>query len=263
MAIINSLAIGKSVKSAGNLTYKTVRGRTIASQRITQNKSNTLPQQIQREKFKMVSQSMLLFRSYIEKCYEKSKYGSIRNSFFKQNPNFTLGGQVGEILEGLVTLTDGFFQAIERPEGAQRQLHFLSSGSLPCLVSMDIEELPTVSVLSKSYTNVNSITGDTVFNFPSPYKISEVSMVGVALLSDTLFVNVSKADESGEFSFGTNINAAKGGYTVKATLDGEMVTSITVTNESPEISPTGNLFFFIPSVNGKVPNTTAAYVPHE
>lgn len=262
MAIVNSLAIGKSVKSAGNLTYKTVRGRTIASQRITQNKSNTLPQQIQREHFKMVSQSMLLVRSYIEKCYEKSKYGSIRNSFFKQNPNFTLGGQVGEILEGLVTLTDGFMQAIERPEGSQRQLHFLSSGTLPCIVEMDIEELASVTVATKPYSNVKAINGDTVFHFPSPYKLEEITMIGVALINNNMYVSSAKADASGEFSFSTDVNAAKGDYTVKATLDGDLVTSITITNETEEMTPPGQLFFFVPSVNGKVPNTTAAYIPH-
>lgn len=85
MAVINSLAIGKSVKSAGNLTYKTVRGRCIASQRITQNKSNTNSQQIARNNFRQASKVITILQAWIDLAFEKSKYGSARNKFLKQN----------------------------------------------------------------------------------------------------------------------------------------------------------------------------------
>lgn len=85
MAVINSLAIGKSVKSAGNLTYKTVRGRCIASQRITQNKSNTNSQQIARNNFRQASKVITILQAWIDLAFEKSKYGSARNEFLKQN----------------------------------------------------------------------------------------------------------------------------------------------------------------------------------
>lgn len=261
MAIVNSLAIGKSVKSAGNLTYKVVRGRTIASQRITTNKSNTHLQEIQRDKFGMVSKSMLLCRNYIETCYEKSKYGSIRNSFYRQNPNFTLGGKVTEILEGLRTLTDGFMQSLERPENGIRQLHFLSSGSLPCLVSMDIEETPSVEVAGNTYTNVRTINGSTIFSFMSPFKLSEVTMIGVAFVDGILHVSEAVGNEMGQYRFNGAINGAIGGFTVNAVLDGELVTSISVSDGTPTTTPSAELFFFVPSVNGKVPNTSAVYIP--
>lgn len=49
MAIVNSLAIGKSKKSAGNLTYATVKGRTIAKQKVVEvHNPNTPAQQAQR-----------------------------------------------------------------------------------------------------------------------------------------------------------------------------------------------------------------------
>lgn len=85
MAVINSLAIGNGVKSAGNITYRRTRGRTIASQRITENKSNTAAQQAQRGKFKVMTQFASLIAAYIGLAYDKTKYGSQRNNFIKLN----------------------------------------------------------------------------------------------------------------------------------------------------------------------------------
>lgn len=49
MAIVHSLAVGKSKKSAGNLTYATVKGRTIAKQKVVDvHNPNTPAQQAQR-----------------------------------------------------------------------------------------------------------------------------------------------------------------------------------------------------------------------
>lgn len=85
MAVINSLAIGNGVKSAGNITYRRSRGRTIASHRITENKSNTAAQQAQRGKFKAMTQFASLMSAFIDKAFDKTKYGSQRNNFIKQN----------------------------------------------------------------------------------------------------------------------------------------------------------------------------------
>lgn len=85
MAIINSAGIGKSTKSQGNLTYKYVRGRTIASSRITENKSNTAKQDIARQKFAALSGFVVRQAAYIDTAFDKSKYGSSRNSFMTVN----------------------------------------------------------------------------------------------------------------------------------------------------------------------------------
>lgn len=111
MAIVNSLAIGKSVKSAGNLTYKTVRGRTIASQRITSNKSNTLLQSSQRAHFSMCAKAATLIQTFINSCYEKSKYGSARNNFMSINKSYDGFGVVAEVQEGAIPLADIFVAA--------------------------------------------------------------------------------------------------------------------------------------------------------
>lgn len=108
MAIVNSLAIGKAVKSAGNLTYKVTRGRTIASQRITTNSSKSLAQQAQRGTFGRAAIAMQLISRYIDIMFEKSKYGSARNNFVKKNGLINFGGVVPEIQEGVIPLMDGF-----------------------------------------------------------------------------------------------------------------------------------------------------------
>lgn len=91
MAITNSNAVGKANKSAGQNTYRTVRGRVIMSQRITTNKSQTPLQIDQRGKFKTGSTSISRIAFYINRAYDKSKYGSQRNNFYTQNKAMLLG----------------------------------------------------------------------------------------------------------------------------------------------------------------------------
>ena len=88
MAIIKSLGIGAGVKSAGNITYRFSRGRTIASQRITENKSNTPLQAAQRGYFKIMSQVAFLLAAHIEWAFDKTKYGSQRNNFIQRNKDY-------------------------------------------------------------------------------------------------------------------------------------------------------------------------------
>lgn len=85
MAIISSTAIGNGQKSAGVLTYRRTRGRTIASQRVVTNKSNTVYQQDVRSRFAAVSHIMSVLAFMINVSCEKSKYGSSRNNFYRNN----------------------------------------------------------------------------------------------------------------------------------------------------------------------------------
>ena len=88
MAIIKSLGIGAGFKSAGNITYRYSRGRTIASQRITENKSNTPLQAAQRGYFRVMSQVAFLLAAHIEWAFDKTKYGSQRNNFIQRNKDY-------------------------------------------------------------------------------------------------------------------------------------------------------------------------------
>ena len=90
MAIIQSTAIGNGKKSAGVLTYRRQRGRTIASQRILTNNSKTEKQVTQRSAFALASKAIAISAPIVDATFEKSKYGSARNNFFKMNKDILI-----------------------------------------------------------------------------------------------------------------------------------------------------------------------------
>lgn len=90
MAIISSMGVGRARKSMGNVTYRTVRGRTIGSQKrvatggaATRGEGQILSRQ--QALFGMVSMFMQAHGSDIDVSFNKTKYGSQRNGFFKKN----------------------------------------------------------------------------------------------------------------------------------------------------------------------------------
>lgn len=85
MAIINSLAIGRARKSAGNITYRTVRGRCIASQKVSPAGTRVTTLSLTQAFFSLVNTFMQLHGTDIDVSFNKSKYGSQRNYFFSKN----------------------------------------------------------------------------------------------------------------------------------------------------------------------------------
>ncbi len=85
MATVNSNAIGKSSGSAGVLTYRTLRGRTIVSARIVSNNSRTERQVRHRAGFTEVQRLGKALKRVIEVGFDKTAFGSANNNFFKQN----------------------------------------------------------------------------------------------------------------------------------------------------------------------------------
>lgn len=91
MAIISSMGVGKARKSMGNVTYRTVRGRTIGSQKRAATGSTATTRgdgavmSRQQALFGMVSMFMQAHASDIDVSFNKSKFGSQRNYFFKTN----------------------------------------------------------------------------------------------------------------------------------------------------------------------------------
>lgn len=87
MAIINSMGVGRARKSAGNMTYRTVRGRTIGSQKIM-SATTRVPTGAQSERQKVfghISTFMAAHAASIDKSFDRTKYGSQRNYFMKVN----------------------------------------------------------------------------------------------------------------------------------------------------------------------------------
>ncbi|MCS2893354.1 hypothetical protein NXY11_07400 [Parabacteroides faecis] len=85
MGIYKTSSIGVRRKSVGEITYKSVRGRVIASAKITENASKTSAQTEQRSAFGIMGQSAKVMASWIDLAFSKTKYGSQRNQFVKQN----------------------------------------------------------------------------------------------------------------------------------------------------------------------------------
>lgn len=85
MAIVNSLGIGRSRKSAGNLTYRTIRGRCIASQRREKIGNPSGDISVAQATFSIISTFIRSHASDIDVSFNKSTYGSARNNFYKKN----------------------------------------------------------------------------------------------------------------------------------------------------------------------------------
>lgn len=79
MAVINSVGVGTGSKSVGEFTYRSVRGRTIASKRVLKNSSNSAAQGNQRSLFAALSKFLTAYDCYVFNAFSKTRYGSRRN----------------------------------------------------------------------------------------------------------------------------------------------------------------------------------------
>lgn len=178
MSVINSAGIGKGRKSQGNVTYRYVRGRTLVSSRITENKSKTEAQVLQRELFGMFGKVARLFAPFLNLSFDKTKYGSARNNFLKQNvpafvPYVKSNGSVGTIGEGdsIVEYFLGMLQEANTPV-------VMGSGSnlVNASYSMD-SKAATINVVS---TEAVAVGDKIVIMFAGSY-----AMAGVPQMFDT------------------------------------------------------------------------------
>lgn len=191
MAVINSLAIGAGVKSAGNLTYRRTRGRTIASQRVTENKSNTPLQALQRNKFRVMSQLTRLLAAHVDNAFSKTKYGSARNNFIKQNKD---------------TLADVNIAALSQAiQGRLPMNQFI-----PTLLNMDgSAEGPIISILSsgdstawapdaaKLVNEKSNAASMFILLPPSDLEIAKVSIQLIICTSNMYSIKRTTFDEAG------------------------------------------------------------------
>lgn len=265
MAIINSLAIGKAIKSAGNLTYKTVRGRTIAAQKITTNKSNTVRQASQRSSFAVLSRCMKLLQAYIDVAYEKSKYGSSRNHFARVNNRFNLGGVYPEITEGAISLAEGFMTSLMVAPDKSVALNYVTDGSLSCIIHEQIQTYASVyfdnTISETAFENVRAAAeGSSVeFIFPSGVNYRDVELIGVGIFANNIQVLTTPIDATGVIpplpvGFGSVVSGA---FSVDIDETSGLVTKITVstTLEYRGTGFAGAILF--PRVGGKVPQSRA------
>ena len=259
MAIINSLAIGKSVKSAGNLTYKTVRGRTIASQRIITNSSRTPSQVSQRNRFGSTAQCMQLFLPYVNNFFEKTKFGSSRNQFVKVNKFINLNGLLGEVKEGIVPISRAFLLLFGRESTDGPLLngsaYYASYGSLPCVVQETTIDGDGVSISAGVDFRANSSVLFTLTTAPVKesiiLKTYLVSAAGGASEFETAIPTYK------EYSLEEADIAALAalGYKVTMTEDNGIVSSILIEAVAPVggDDSTDSVGIIVPSINNKIP----------
>ncbi|MDH6341881.1 hypothetical protein M2480_000544 [Parabacteroides sp. PFB2-12] len=88
MAQIESTAIGEGRKSLGNITYRYVNGKTIASKRVTTNNSRTPLQVKQRQGFTGTVKLAKAINPLVYIGFEKGKAGSPNNQFVKHNGDY-------------------------------------------------------------------------------------------------------------------------------------------------------------------------------
>lgn len=257
MAIVNSLAIGKSVKSAGNLTYKTVRGRTIASQRITKNTSKTAAQSSQRSKFGSTAQCMQLFLPYVNNFFEKTRYGSARNQYVRVNKFVNLNGLLGEVKEGIVPMSEAFLLLFGR-DSSDKLLsgssYYASYGTLSCIVN----ETPTagdnvsIDVSAEFMCNKNVL-----FTFTTA-PLKDTIKLKTYLVNSDGASNFNKAIPTyKEYTLSAEDIAALAtlGYKITVVENDSIISSINI--EAIEPSPESDCKFsvgiIVPSINNKVP----------
>ena len=257
MAVINSLAIGKSYKSAGNLTYKTVRGRTIASQRITQNKSNTMAQGFQRNRFALTAQCMQLFLPYVNNFFEKTKYGSARNQYVKLNKFVTLNGLYDGVKEGVVPLSRAFVALFARDVSGSLlagSAYFASYGTLPCIVNettVDGDKI-LIGVEDDFKANKSVLFTFTTAPLKKDIKLKTflVDAAGGAKFAEAVPVYKEYTLET------TDIAAlAALGYKITVTESDNIVSSILVEAVVPSSGDDSaeSVGIIVPSINNKVP----------
>lgn len=85
MAIINSVFVGRAKKSAGNATFRTVRGRTIASQKVAKTGTRVGSLTVNQFALAVISRFASLKAEDIAQSFDPTTYGTPRNAFFKLN----------------------------------------------------------------------------------------------------------------------------------------------------------------------------------
>lgn len=119
MAIIRSLAVGKARKSAGNLTYQTVQGRTIAREKpaFVAN-PNTPRQQAQRGKMRNLVAAWRAWFSLLKPYFTViDGFGSAYNQFVKMNMPFAEDYSTNQNT-GVVDFVEAYFSNGKYPQRA-------------------------------------------------------------------------------------------------------------------------------------------------
>lgn len=211
------MGVGKARGSMGNVTYRTVRGRTIGSQKrggvdpATRAEGDTLTQFV----FGLMARYASARAADIENSFSKTKYGSARNAFMKLN------------YEGFKNALESLYQvgmkaSMITDAQLDEAVHSYATANPMVIVRAKIDGEPTVYLSGVWDSNLTFGT------------VSAASISGVALAND--------------LQIGSN--STKSGAPVSATLSGFENVSLIDDGMFLELTESGETSNTIVNVNG-------------
>lgn len=130
MAIINSIAIGAAKNSIGQITYSTVKGRTIARQKPTHVANPKTPLQVtQRQKMANLVAAWRTFFFQTKPYWTVIKgYGSAYNEFVSQNMQYASDVAIED--NKITSIPEGFYISSGKYGETAVSLHYSDNGKL-------------------------------------------------------------------------------------------------------------------------------------
>lgn len=236
MAIINSMGVGRARKSMGNVTYRTVRGRTIGSQKAAPSGATTrVPSAGQvgrRAVFGQISRFVAARAADIKASFDTTRYGSARNYFMRVNYDALAAALVGvaptatdaEVAEAIKQYATTHQTAIYRVKRAGFPVEYLTG-------EWKSSSNPATGVLSVG--GVNKPAGSSAFKLSTGdnIKVSGSNLSGAlsVVMANGLGGAVNTYTEETAFE---NVVKTDSQYTatVKAAVNGKYLVSIKVGN---------------------------------
>lgn len=147
MAITNSLAIGDGKNSIGPITFKFVNGKTIASKKITSNKSNTPAQDKQRKGFMLINFLKRDVSDIILVGFCKSGSLTAANYFLTVNKPYSRYLREYGYKGSRETPILNLYTALEDPRFTNRKVYAAYGGkTLECKPAWDSNNLPVITI---------------------------------------------------------------------------------------------------------------------
>ena len=158
MAEIDSTAIGAGRRSLGNITYRYVKGKTIASRRITSNRSQTTKQQQQRLAFSLTGLLAKSLRTVIYHGFDNNQHGSPTSNFMRVNKEFMHYARTSDYLSRDLPAISNLCIALDDPKFRGKVV--ASSGSVNLTTVYDWGD--DASLLARLYLSRDFVKGDVV-----------------------------------------------------------------------------------------------------
>lgn len=232
MAIIRSAAVGTARGSLGIITYRTVRGRTIGSQKrggvdpSTRAEGDTLVQFV----FGLMARYASARSEDIKNAFSETKYGSARNAFMKLNynpfvkalsPLYQTGMKASYITEDELDNAVHTYAAANPMEIVRAKL---DGEPIVYLSGVWDSNIKFGRMYSSSIGGTTLSDGVTVSSFGQGTSVKAVlkGFESITLIEEGMFVDIAKDGETASTVIkctGVTVTEKDGGYEVVGTLE--------------------------------------------